>query len=82
MRAQAADVDTVLVGGRVVLEQGQPTFFDVNNVGRELADMLASQPFPEQAACGIEALLPSIDAHYRDWEAPPLEPYNIYNSRR
>jgi hypothetical protein len=30
----------------------------------------------------VEALLPHVEAYYRDWEMPSLAPYSIYNSRR
>lgn len=82
LRARADDVDTVLIAGEVVLEAGRPTRFDHQAVGRAIADALSNQAPPADAA-DIEALLlPEVEAHYRDWEAPASVPYVSYNSRR
>jgi cytosine/adenosine deaminase-related metal-dependent hydrolase len=81
-RARAGDVDTVLIAGEVVLRDGQPTRFDAAEAGRELAARLAAEPYPEAAARLVEALLPRVEAYYRGWEMPELEPYSVYNSRR
>jgi cytosine/adenosine deaminase-related metal-dependent hydrolase len=81
LRAQARDVRTVFVGGRVVLEAGRPTGFDLEAAGRELADRLAATPFPAELAGRIAALREHAEAFYRGWEVPPLDPYTRYNSR-
>jgi len=66
----------------LVLEAGRPTRFDHQAVGRAIADALSGQAPPADAA-DIEALLlPEVEAHYRDWEAPAPVPYVSYNSRR
>jgi hypothetical protein len=82
MRARAGDVDTVLVGGEVVLRDGRPTRFDVEEVGREAAAMLAAAADSAADADLIERLLPHIEAYYRAWDVPELVPYTVYNSRR
>lgn len=82
MRARAGDVDTVIVGGEVVLRDGRPTRFDLEEVGREARAVLDSAGrSPEQAAL-VERLLPHIEAYYRGWDIPELVPYTVYNSRR
>lgn len=67
-RATARDVDTVLVGGEVVLQDGRPLKVDVAAAGAELAQQLAATPYPDQAAEMVEALLPHLQAYYRQWE--------------
>ncbi len=81
-RARAGDVDTVLIAGEVVFRDGRPTRFDAAEAGRELAARLAAEPYPEAAARLVAALLPRVEAYYRDWETPALEPYSAYNSKR
>jgi hypothetical protein len=82
LRARADDVDTVLIAGEVVLEAGRPTRFDHHAVGRAIADALSGLPPPADAAAIEALLLPEVEAHYRDWEAPAPVPYMSYNSRR
>ena len=81
LRARAGDVQTVLVGGKVVLQDGRPTRFDAEAAGRELAARLAALPYPAEAAKRVEALLPHIEAYYAAWEVPELLPFIRYNSR-
>lgn len=81
-RARAGDVDTVLVDGDVVLRGGMPTRFEVREVGRQLADWLDAQPYPQANAEMVAQLLPHLQAWYEKWEVPPLEPWIRYNSRR
>jgi 5-methylthioadenosine/S-adenosylhomocysteine deaminase len=81
-RAQARDVDTVMVEGEVVLREGQPTRIDVAAAGQELAEQLAATPFPADAASMVETLLPHVEDHYRAWGEQELDPFTAYNSRR
>jgi len=81
-RARAGDVDTVLVDGEVVLRDGMPTRFDVEDVGRELAERLDATPYPEEGARLVEQLLPHLEAWYREWHIPDLDPWIRYNSKR
>ena len=81
MRAQAGDVTTVLIDGEVVLEDGTPTRFDLEAAGKELADRLAAEAYPVEAAGLAADLLPQLRAWYGDWEVPPLEPYTRYNAK-
>ena len=82
MRARADDVRSVLVAGELVLEDRRPTRFDPLEVGRELAGRLAAEAFPSEAAEMVAALTPHLEAIYEAWQAPDLEPYISYNSRR
>lgn len=80
-RARAGDVDTVLIDGEVVLRDGLPTRFDLLEAGRELAERLDSEQIPQRRIDAVTRLLPHLEAWYRDWQVPPLEPWIKYNSR-
>ena len=81
MKLGARDVETVLVGGDVVLSGGRPTRIDVEGVGQELAEHLAAAPEPEVGRRRIEALKSHLVAWYQDWETPQPTPYISYNSQ-
>ena len=81
-RARASDVDTVLVNGEIVLRAGQPTRFNLHEVGRELAESLDAVSFPAAEAEMVEQLLPYLEAWYEDWQIPELEPWIRYNSKK
>ena len=80
-RARAGDVDTVLVGGDVMLRGGQPTQFDVGAAAAELAEHLANTAPSADAQALVTALTPHVAAHYRNWTHPPLQPYEARNSK-
>ena len=81
MRLAARDVDTVLVGGEVVLRGGRPTRFDAEAAGHELAAQLAAALDPVDRAAAAAALRPHLVAWYQAWDTPELSPYSPYNSR-
>ncbi|MGE3912013.1 MAG: amidohydrolase family protein, partial [Chloroflexota bacterium] len=81
LRAQARDVQTVLVGGEIVLQDGRPTGFDVDAVTAEFAEQMAAIPFPTETDQRISLLREHLEAFYQGWEQPELEPYIRYNSR-
>ena len=81
MRVGAGDVDTVLVGGEVVFRDGRPTRFDLDEVGREAAEMLGSQTFRSADARLLERLRGHVEAYYLHWEMPDLAPWTVYNTR-
>ena len=81
LRAKAGDVDTVLIGGEIVLRDGRPTRFDLAEAGRSLADKLAKTPHPAEEAARIAALTPHVEAYYGGWEMPDLDPFVRYNSK-
>jgi 5-methylthioadenosine/S-adenosylhomocysteine deaminase len=80
-RAATRDVDIVMVGGDVVLRDGIPLRIDVENAGAELAKLLTSTPYPQEAERMVEALLPHLKAYYQSWERDDLAPYTTYHSR-
>jgi len=81
LRAKAVDVDTVLVGGQVVLQDGMPTKFDLHQVEAELAAQLEAQPPKQQHLDLVAALRPHLVDWYTNWEQPKLEPYAAFNSK-
>ncbi|MEM8612939.1 MAG: amidohydrolase family protein [Cyanobacteria bacterium P01_H01_bin.105] len=81
MRAKAADVDTVLVNGKVVLKSGMPTGFDLKAVGQTIAEQLEAAPNREQYRALAADLIPHLSRWYAQWEEPTLSPYAAFNSR-
>jgi cytosine/adenosine deaminase-related metal-dependent hydrolase len=81
LRASRRDVDTVLVGGEVVFRDGAPTRFDLAEAMRALAEEIAPGAYPSERANAARKLVPHLEAWYRAWPMPRLEPYGIYNSR-
>lgn len=81
MRAQAADVDTVLVNGQVVLKDGQPTGFDLQAVGEAIAEQLDAAPRREEYRALACALRPQLERWYGNWQLPILQPYASFNSQ-
>ena len=81
LRARSNDVRCVLVDGQVVLRDGAVTRFDERAAASALADHLDSQALPRRHAGVAARLRPHLEAWYRNWEAPPLDPYTTYNAR-
>ena len=81
LQAKRGDVVTVLVNGEIVLDDGMPTRFDLNEVGAELSRSLCATPFPAEGAALAAKLAPILEAWYQAWENPEHSPYICYNSR-
>ena len=81
MRAKAADVDTVLVNGNVVLKAGMPTGFDLKAVGQTIAEQLEAAPTRDRYRALAADLIPHLSRWYAHWEVPSLAPYAAFNSR-
>lgn len=64
-RATAAHVDTVIVGGRVVLAAGDPTLIDAEETARGLRDALAGVADDPAWAPLVRDLAPHVDARRR-----------------
>ena len=82
LRAGRQDVDTVLVAGEVVWRDRKPTRFDLAAATRELAGRAAAAPYPAERAAAAKRLTNHLEAWYRGFAPPPLEPYSTYNARR
>jgi 5-methylthioadenosine/S-adenosylhomocysteine deaminase len=81
MRARAADVDTVLVNGQIVLQNGQPTGFDLQAVGQEIANQMNAAANQSENRSLVAELLPYLKQWYASWTIPELSPYATFNSR-
>jgi cytosine/adenosine deaminase-related metal-dependent hydrolase len=80
-RAAVGDVDTVLIGGEIVVEAGRVTTIDEAAIGQELADELKAIDYPTDRATMVAALMPYLEQYYAQWELESLTPYISYNSR-
>ncbi len=81
MRARQSDVDTVMVNGEIVLEEGSPTKFDLVEVGQLLAERLATQPDRLDYRALARAIRPHMVRWYGSWPVPELSPFLMSNSR-
>jgi cytosine/adenosine deaminase-related metal-dependent hydrolase len=81
LRAKAIDVDTVIVGGNIVLQRGLPTKFDMAAVGQALALELNAQQETKEVSALVAELKPHLTRWYSNWEHPSLESYAAFNSQ-
>ena len=82
---RAQQVDTVVIGGEVVLRHRQFTRLDRQAILEELQRELGQPPPPELEEMRRLAreVLPYIEQFYRSWPLPSnLQPYSKYNSRQ
>ncbi|EDX84013.1 Amidohydrolase family [Synechococcus sp. PCC 7335] len=82
MRSRQSYVDTVLINGKIVLKDAQPTGFDFSAVGEELAEQLKKTPDNTEYRVLAEAIRPYMVQWYSKWPIPELRPYTKTNSRR
>ena len=84
-RGRAEDVETVLIDGQVVLEEGQFPHLDQTEIGaRQREAAQSGDPRREGALRDLLVeLRPALVKFYQDWEKDvPLDPYYTLNSRR
>ncbi len=81
MRARSSDVETVIVNGNTVLEEGSPTGFDLLEVGQALAEQLGSSPQRADYRALAKAMRPHFVQWYARWQTPALDPFVVYHSR-
>ncbi|MBD1909841.1 MULTISPECIES: amidohydrolase family protein [unclassified Leptolyngbya] len=81
MRARPADVDTVFVNGKIVLQDGRPTGFDLGAIAQEIADQMNASEFRDDYRALARELRPYLQDWYSRWEVPELKPYASFNSR-
>lgn len=83
-RALGPDVATVVIGGKVVMEDRILRTIDVDALYREVRDFCAKGLSAEQRtrADTLRRIKPYVQAWYRDWEKPVLRtPFYTINSR-
>lgn len=86
-RAEARDIDTVLVHGRVLMEAGLVTVVDEEQVRDRFAAAVRDRVYRPTAEVRrwaelgtlVEPYLPPL---YRRWYDVPVEPAHVYNARR
>jgi cytosine/adenosine deaminase-related metal-dependent hydrolase len=81
-RARGMDVDTVMIGGEMVLANKQFTRLDENKIITELAEIAEAAPIPRiQRWMNIIAeLRPHVVRFYEGWETPAYQPCYTTNS--
>lgn len=82
-RARAHHVDTVMIGGEIVLENGQFRNLDEGAVFSAIAENLSTLTDDrlDQQRRLVAELEPHIVDFYRDWDLPSTQPFYRYNSR-
>src|SRR5499427_376145 len=86
-RAESADIDTVMVGGRVLMEGGRVTVVDEARVRDRFAEAVAERVYRPSAEVQRWAELgtmvePYLADFYRPWYQTPIEPAYVYNPRQ
>jgi 5-methylthioadenosine/S-adenosylhomocysteine deaminase len=82
-RAKGAHVNTVMIGGKVVMEDRKILSLDIRELSREARNQ-AGRPLSDEqeafAAC-LQRVKPYCHSWYRGWEDMGLTPYYVMNSR-
>jgi 5-methylthioadenosine/S-adenosylhomocysteine deaminase len=86
-RAQASDIDTVMVHGRVLMEGGRVTVVDEELVKQRFAAAVHDRVyrFPDHVHRWAELgrlVEPFVIDFYQRWYDTPVEPAYVYNARR
>jgi 5-methylthioadenosine/S-adenosylhomocysteine deaminase len=86
-RAQAADLRTVMIHGRVVMAEGKVTAVDEEALRAEVSDSVARRVFDatEDVTEGLRlaaAVEPAVIDYFTPGYATPVVPASIYNARR
>ncbi len=82
-RGKARHVDTVIIGGEVVLRNGRFTRINKEDVLRELKDRFARplETSVVETRQMVEQLLPHVERFYQSWRPEEGPPHYRYNSR-
>jgi 5-methylthioadenosine/S-adenosylhomocysteine deaminase len=86
-RADASDIDTVMVGGKVLMEGGRVTVVDEDRVRERFAEAVAQRVYrpSDEVKRWVElgALVePYLAGFYRPWYETPVESAYVYNPSR
>jgi len=83
-RAMGEDVDTAIVGGRVVMQNRKMTTLDVDALYREIRKAArAIGPAQRRHAETLRRLKPYVQRWYNAWLTPDdMKPFYVLNSRR
>lgn len=81
--ARRKDVDTVLVDGEVLVQNGRLTQLDIKDIGATVAEQIDAGGDAERHT--LSALVAELQQHmcdlYRDWSLDGYQPYEPRNSR-
>jgi 5-methylthioadenosine/S-adenosylhomocysteine deaminase len=82
-RAKSADVDTVMIDGEIVFEQGRSTRVDRAETLAKIARSLDAPLRPDEIELRrlSQAIFPYLRNFYADWILPETRPYYGLNSR-
>jgi cytosine/adenosine deaminase-related metal-dependent hydrolase len=82
-RARAADVDTVMIAGEVVMRDRRFTRVDKDEVLRDLRTALGAPLRPDEIRRRelSRELLPQVRRFYSDWSVDPGDPWYARNNR-
>ena len=83
-RAKGVHVDTVIVGGKVVMENRKMLTFDVEELYKEVRKQAAKGISAEQRRFAemLQKIKPYYQKWYEGWEDMEYEPFYMMNSRR
>ncbi len=86
-RADASDIDTVMVHGRVLVEGGRVTVVDEDVVKERFASAVHDRVYrlPEHVQRWAELgrlVEPYVIDFYQRWYATPVEPASVYNAKQ
>jgi 5-methylthioadenosine/S-adenosylhomocysteine deaminase len=85
-RADASDIDTVMVHGRVLMEDGRVTVVDESALKARFAEAVSRRVYriPDHVRRWAELgrlVEPFVIDFYQRWYDTPLEPASVYNAR-
>jgi len=83
-RGKGSDVHMVMVGGRIVVEEGRVLAMDEEGLGKKLTDAASRPRNAEEKALSraVDELRRRVVRYYRGWtEKARIEPYFFVNSR-
>ncbi len=79
-RAQPRDVESVIIEGQVVVNEGRVLTIDEARVAGELAESLASWAPSASERAALSELGKHLMDWYARWPTPPLRPHTQFNS--
>jgi cytosine/adenosine deaminase-related metal-dependent hydrolase len=83
-RAKGVHVNTVMVGGEVIMEERKFLTVDLDSLYKEVRQQAEKGISAEQKAFAenLAKIKPYYHAYYRDWPQLDFDPYYIMNSRK
>jgi 5-methylthioadenosine/S-adenosylhomocysteine deaminase len=83
-RAKGVHVNTVFVGGEVVMEDRKFRTVDIDDLYKEVRKQAAKGISPEQKefAKKLQEIKPYYHEYYKDWPKLDFKPFYVMNSRR